>query len=75
MLFAITHGSEEIEALSVIDVLRRADTNLTIGKVPKDESEDKNSLEVVLSRHVRLVCKYIPTFYKLKHSLIHFSFI
>ena len=33
ILVAVAHGSEDIETISIIDTLRRADFNVVVGKV------------------------------------------
>ena len=53
VLFAIADGSEEIEALTGIDILRRAEADLKVVKIPK--GEDSGSPQVTLSRDVKLV--------------------
>lgn len=52
-LVPITQGCEEIEAVSVIDVLRRAGVQVTVAAVAAGNSEP--ALEVTASRGVRLV--------------------
>ncbi|CAH2053668.1 unnamed protein product [Thlaspi arvense] len=48
ILVPIAEGSEEVEAIALVDILRRAKANVVIAAVG-------NSLEVVGSRHVKLV--------------------
>ena len=47
VLVPIADGSEELEAVTIIDVLRRADLNVTVASVDK--------LQVIASRGVKLV--------------------
>ena len=54
-LVAVTHGSEEIETVSVIDILRRAGVEVTIGKVDKLKYNLKSYLQCVLSWKVSIV--------------------
>ena len=48
ILVPIADGSEEMEAVAIIDVLRRAKANVVVAALG-------NSLEVVASRKVKLV--------------------
>jgi len=52
-LVPVATGCEELEAVAVIDVLRRADVDVTVATIPADESAP--TLEVTASRGVRLV--------------------
>ncbi len=49
----VAHGSEEIETVSVIDILRRAEFQVSVVKIPN--SPDDNELLCKMSRGVFLV--------------------
>ena len=50
-VIAVANGSEEIETVTIIDILRRAEIIVNVSKV----SEDANNLECIMSRGVKLV--------------------
>ena len=50
----VANGSEEIESVCVIDILRRAEFHVTVVKVP-DSPEDSKDLLCKMSRFVNLV--------------------
>ena len=47
---AVADGSEELETVTIIDTLRRANIEVNVSKVGDDES-----LECIMSRGVKLV--------------------
>ena len=52
----MTHGSEDIETVSIVDVLIRAHADVTIGKiVGKDEEKHTASLQCKMSRNTIIV--------------------
>ncbi len=53
----VANGSEEIESVCVIDILRRAEFNVTVVKVPNSPEDTKN-LDCKMSRFVNLVSLY-----------------
>ena len=54
VVVAIANGSEEIETVSIVDVLRRAqDIRVTVAKVDKNEGDEK-SLMNLMSRGVKV---------------------
>lgn len=52
-LVPITQGTEELEAVTIIDVLRRADIEVTVAAVPADGQA--TGLSITASRGVKLV--------------------
>eukprot|EP00344_Euplotes_crassus_P004994 CAMPEP_0196994684 /NCGR_PEP_ID=MMETSP1380-20130617/943_1 /TAXON_ID=5936 /ORGANISM="Euplotes crassus, Strain CT5" /LENGTH=195 /DNA_ID=CAMNT_0042410125 /DNA_START=11 /DNA_END=598 /DNA_ORIENTATION=+ len=54
VLVAIANGSEEIEAMSIIGTLVRAEAQVKVGKV-YEEGEEQGNLKVLLSRGVKLI--------------------
>ena len=55
-LIPIAFGTEELEAVTVIDVLRRAKIRVIVCKVNSDDDENKDSLIVKCSRGTKIVC-------------------
>ena len=51
---AVADGSEELETVTIIDTLRRANIEVNVSKVGDDES-----LECIMSRGVKLVRSFI----------------
>jgi protein deglycase len=54
VLVCIANGSEELEAISIIDTLRRAEANVTVAKITSNEENDEK-LEIIASRGVKIV--------------------
>jgi len=50
VVVAVANGSEELETVTIIDTLRRANIEVNVAKVGEDES-----LECIMSRGVKLV--------------------
>lgn len=58
VMVAVADGSEEIEAVSVIDILVRAEAEITVVKVPSSSQEhhsQSKQLVCKMSRGVKLV--------------------
>jgi len=53
VLVCIANGSEEMESVNIIDVLRRGDLEVIVAKISNNESEKKD-LKIVASRGVKL---------------------
>jgi len=49
VLVPIANGSEELEAITIVDVLRRAEADVTLASI-------EESLEITASRQTRIVC-------------------
>ena len=54
---AIAHGSEEIETMAIIGTLKRAEADVTIGKVMSDEDAGSNDMLVNMSRGVKVTAE------------------
>ena len=55
-LVCIAEGSEELESVTIIDVLRRGQVQVTVAKVSHDDiSSSSSDLNIVASRGVKLV--------------------
>lgn len=54
ILVPIANGTEELEAISIIDTLRRATADVTVVKVPENK-DDENHLQIIASRNAKLV--------------------
>ena len=54
MLVPLANGSEEIESMSIIGTMVRAQANVVIAKV-FEQDEDQNDLKLVLSRGVKVI--------------------
>ena len=53
VLVAVANGSEDIETITIIDVLRRANNNVTIGKVKEqNKSEDETLMTRLMMGNV-----------------------
>jgi 4-methyl-5(b-hydroxyethyl)-thiazole monophosphate biosynthesis len=53
VVVAVANGSEELETVTIIDTLRRANIEVNVSKVGEDES-----LECIMSRGVKLVTSF-----------------
>ena len=54
MLVPLANGSEEIESMSIIGTMVRAQANVVIAKV-FEQDEDQDDLKLVLSRGVKVI--------------------
>lgn len=52
VLLCVAHGSEDVETISILDVLRRGDCNVTVGKVLGIEDTEKCT-----HKDPKLLCK------------------
>ena len=55
VLVPVASGAEEIEAVTIIDTLVRAGADVTVAKVSERVLNEEESLEVTMSRGVKLV--------------------
>jgi len=55
VLVLVSDGSEEIETVTVVDVLRRAGALVELSKVDKNLHLTENKLECTMSRGVKVV--------------------
>ena len=56
VLVPVAGGSEEIETISVVDILRRAGAEVTLAKVEKDwKKKESGDLKCLLSRGITIM--------------------
>ena len=72
MLVPLANGSEEIESMSIIGTMVRAQANVVIAKV-FEQDEDQDDLKLVLSRGVKVIAD-APIHHSMgKIALIYFA--
>jgi 4-methyl-5(b-hydroxyethyl)-thiazole monophosphate biosynthesis len=52
---AVANGSEDMETVIIIDILRRAGLDVTVGKVLSEGDDQDNPLQVTLMNKVKLI--------------------
>ena len=61
VLVPITHGSEEIESMSIVGTFKRAQANVILAKVFTKEETDNQDLLVNMSRGVKITADHAIT--------------